>query len=179
MLFRSPVFMYLDEGRDHEMFYQQSALAAQYFNEAKIMIENNRNGMIEWFKANGYTHLMKRTPQKQKTIYQGRIANSYGYYRGEEEKEADVIRVNAFVNNKCASLFFRPLIKGLMTYQPDVNKKKNDETDAFSACLFHLTVTTPNAGRNNTASVFSLPRVSQPSKDNHIASSRDLRQYIG
>lgn len=167
-----PIAMFVDEGRDHVQFYEQSALCATYFNEAKILIENNRNGMIEWFKNNGYSHLLKRSPNKPTQVYMGRTQNSYGYYRGEEEKEADIIRVDAYVNTKCSTIFFRPLLKALMSYRPDSKQAKNDETDAFSACLFNVSVSGGTRSMG-TGSVLDLPKVT--SKGDKVSyGSRDL-----
>ena len=48
-------------------YYEQAAMALVYYGNTKVLIENNRYGMIKFFEDNGYSNLLKPEPiQKQR-----------------------------------------------------------------------------------------------------------------
>lgn len=174
-----PIGIYVDDGRNPTLFYEQSALAAEYFNQSKILIENNRNNMIEWFKANNYIHLMKRKPRKTNSINPTTVAaNEYGFYRDEEQKESDVLRLGNYVDNHASNIFFRLLLTSIMDYRPENKRKKNDLTDAFTAALYHLSISNPTGYAGESIDVWDMPRFTEKSNQNAIVSSRSLRGQV-
>ena len=57
------VFSYTDRPEKVNDYYDQALMALIYYSETKVLIENNRNGMIQYFQNNGYIHLLKPEPQ--------------------------------------------------------------------------------------------------------------------
>lgn len=62
------VFSYTDRPEKVNDYYEQSIMALIYYRECKVLIENNRNGMIQYFQNNGYIHLLKPEPQPKNQL---------------------------------------------------------------------------------------------------------------
>lgn len=56
------VFSYTDRPERVNDYYEQSIMALLYFNSPKILIENNRFGMIKHYEDTGYLYLLKPEP---------------------------------------------------------------------------------------------------------------------
>lgn len=57
------VFEYTDRPEDPRDAYEQCMMALIYYNNTKVLIENNRYGMITYFEENGLKYLLATTPQ--------------------------------------------------------------------------------------------------------------------
>jgi hypothetical protein len=57
------VLEYLDRPGDVTEFYEQALMASLYYNKAKLLIERNRYGMINFFEKSEYKYLLARTPK--------------------------------------------------------------------------------------------------------------------
>jgi len=57
------VFEYTDRPSDVTEYYEQAMMASIYYNKAKILIERNRYGMINFFEKSEYKYLLARTPK--------------------------------------------------------------------------------------------------------------------
>lgn len=62
------VFSYTDRPEKVNDYYEQSIMALVYYNETKVLIENNRNGMIQYYQNYGYIHLLKPEPQPKNVM---------------------------------------------------------------------------------------------------------------
>lgn len=80
------VFEYLDRPADVTDYYEQAMMAAIYFNNAKILIEKNRYGMIKHWENSEYKHLMARTP-KNVTRMKAQREMAYGITMTEPNKK--------------------------------------------------------------------------------------------
>lgn len=80
------VFEYLDRPSDVTDYYEQALMASIYYNEAKILIEKNRYGMIQHWKNSDYSYLIARTPTNV-TRVRGQKEMSYGVTMTNPNKE--------------------------------------------------------------------------------------------
>jgi hypothetical protein len=80
------VFEYLDRPSDVTEFYEQALMASLYYNKAKILIERNRYGMINFFEKSEYKFLMARTPKGVIRV-QGGKTMTYGIQMTPANKE--------------------------------------------------------------------------------------------
>lgn len=71
------VFEYTDRPNDLTDYYEQAMMACIYYNKAKILIENNRYGMINFFEKSTYKFLMARTPKNLTRVVGGK-SMTYG-----------------------------------------------------------------------------------------------------
>lgn len=71
------VFEYTDRPNDLTDYYEQALMACIYYNKAKILIENNRYGMINYFEKSAYKFLMARTPKNLTRVVGGK-SMTYG-----------------------------------------------------------------------------------------------------
>lgn len=63
------VFSYTDRPDRVNDYYDQSVMALLFYGNVKVLIENNRWGMIKYYQDNGYGHLLKEEPiPKQKMV---------------------------------------------------------------------------------------------------------------
>lgn len=71
------VLEYVDRPEKLDAFFEQSAMALQWYNNTKVLIEDNRARMVNYFKAN-YPHLLPLVPKSLTTAYRGAVemANS-------------------------------------------------------------------------------------------------------
>lgn len=67
-------------------FYEQSLYALIYYNNTKVLIENNRYRMIGWFEERGYKWLLQTTPQGVWKYYSKRMSNSLGIRMTDDVK---------------------------------------------------------------------------------------------
>lgn len=56
------VFSYTDRPERVNDYYEQSIMALIYYNQTKVLIENNRFGMIKYYEDTGYLYLLKPEP---------------------------------------------------------------------------------------------------------------------
>lgn len=80
------VFEYLDRPSDVTEFYEQAMMASLYYNKAKILIERNRYGMINFFEKSEYKFLLARTPKGVIRVHSGKTM-TYGLMMTPANKE--------------------------------------------------------------------------------------------
>lgn len=66
------VFEYTDRPPDVTEYYEQAMMALIYYNKAKVLIERNRYGMINFFEKSSYKFLLARTPKSVFKVVGGR-----------------------------------------------------------------------------------------------------------
>jgi hypothetical protein len=66
------VFEYTDRPADVTEYYEQAMMALIYYNKAKVLIERNRYGMINFFEKSAYKYLIARTPKSVIKVVGGR-----------------------------------------------------------------------------------------------------------
>jgi hypothetical protein len=62
------VFSYTDRPEKVNDYYEQSLMALIYYGHTKILIENNRNGMIKYYESAGQLGLLKLEPTPKNTL---------------------------------------------------------------------------------------------------------------
>lgn len=80
------VFEYLDRPSDVTEFYEQAMMASIYYNKAKVLIERNRYGMINFFEKSEYKFLLARSPKGLIRVRSGRT-ETYGVQMTPANKE--------------------------------------------------------------------------------------------
>ena len=82
----------VDRTEKVEDYYEQSMMAAIYYNGHKPLIENNRVGLIKWFDFQGKIGMLKKEPLPKNTIkrtYTPKIGARKGSYDIEFIESAD------------------------------------------------------------------------------------------
>jgi len=80
------VFEYIDRPSDVTEFYEQAMMASLFYNKAKILIERNRYGMINFFEKSEYKYLLARSPKGVIRVSSGKQM-TYGVQMTPANKE--------------------------------------------------------------------------------------------
>lgn len=80
------VFEYTDRPADVTEYYEQAMLALLYYNKAKVLIERNRYGMINFFEKSTNKYLIARTPKSVIKVVGGREM-TYGFQTTPASKQ--------------------------------------------------------------------------------------------
>jgi len=125
------VCSYTDRPALVDDYYEQAALALIYYNETKCLIEDNRYGMIKWFKSNGLTHLLKPTPIDHKNIKQKYIPR-YGIRKTEQSGKEMERCINEYTDQYIEGIYDIELLKEFKKY----GTENTDRVIAFGwACV--------------------------------------------
>lgn len=125
------VCSYTDRPNLVDDYYEQAALALIYYNETKCLIEDNRYGMIKWFKSNGLTHLLKPTPIDHKNVKQKYIPR-YGIRKTEQSGKEMERCINEYTDQYIEGIYDIELLKEFKKY----GTENTDRVIAFGwACV--------------------------------------------
>jgi hypothetical protein len=80
------VFEYVDRPSDVTEYYEQAMMASIFYNQAKILIERNRYGMINFFEKSEFKYLLARTPKGVIRVTGGKTM-TYGIMMTPANKE--------------------------------------------------------------------------------------------
>ncbi len=92
------VFEYTDRPNDLTTYYEQAMMALIYYNNAKVLIENNRWGMIGYFEKSSHKFLMARTPANVTRVIGGR-SMTYGVRTTEASKKYMVELIRKYIED--------------------------------------------------------------------------------
>jgi len=138
-LMQMPVAVIKEGGTDPESFYLQCLLACIYF-DCKVLVERNRIGMITFFDNHGYTKYLKAKPFKVNSLKQSTSSfYDLGVHMDADTKNHMLDLMINFVNENIGSIYFVMLLTLMKSYDPDNQRKKHDEVDAFGIMLLHAT----------------------------------------
>jgi len=81
-------------------YYQQSIMLLQYYNDCKVLIENNSPRIISYFDDNGFKNLMHYTPQGVVKLTGGR-SNSIGITMNSTRKNYLADLCEEYIDESC------------------------------------------------------------------------------
>lgn len=94
------VFEYIDRPTDPRDFYDQALLALMYYNNARVLIENNRYGMISYFEDKGFKYLLAGEPQGIKK-YVPTVTQKPGYYKTKYTTAYGEELIEEYIEDHC------------------------------------------------------------------------------
>jgi len=127
------VFEYLDRPADVTEFYEQALMAALYFNKAKILIERNRYGMINFFEKSEYKYLLARTPRGVMRVIQGK-SMTYGVQMTPANKEYMKLLMAKYIEDYYEFIPSYELLDEFLYF----GARNTDRAMAFGIALMHL-----------------------------------------
>ena len=121
-------------------FYEQAIMALVYYNETKTLIENNRNGMIQYFQNNGYIHLLKPEPQP-KNVFNVQQSKRLGIRKTVQSTKEMERCINHYTDDYAHLIPEVELLAEFMVY----GQENTDRAIAFGWTLVSLEDETVNA----------------------------------
>lgn len=127
------VFEYVDRPADVTEYYEQALMAAIYYNNAKLMIERNRYGMINFFEKSSFKHLLARTPVGVIRVRSGRT-NTYGIMMTPANKEYGKQLIAKYIEDHYEFIPSRELLEEFIYF----GARNTDRAMSFMMCLMYL-----------------------------------------
>lgn len=127
------VFSYTDRPDKVNDYYEQAIMALVYYNNTMVLIENNRNGMIQYFQNNGYIHLLKPEPQ-QKNVLNTQSNMKIGIRKTTNSGKEMERCINEYTNNYCDVIPEIELLQDFMVY----GSENTDRAIAFGWTLVSM-----------------------------------------
>jgi hypothetical protein len=127
------VFEYTDRPADPRDFYDQALLALMYYNNAKVLIENNRYGMIAYMEEKGFKYLLAGEPQGIKKFV-ATVTQKPGYYKTKYTTAYGEELVEEYIEDHCDIIPSIPLLEEAENY----GLQNCDRVDALFAVLMLL-----------------------------------------
>lgn len=124
------VFEYYDKPRSVRDFWDQALIALLYYGGAKVMIERNKPGMINYFDENGFKHLMATKPNGYTSVMATTTWN-IGYHRGPQSKRYGEELVTLYIDDYCEWVPSVNLLKECLVY----DQQNTDRVASFCAAL--------------------------------------------
>lgn len=131
-----PVLQYIDQPEDPNAFYEQCAMACIYY-DCKVLIERNRPGMLSYFTERDMHRYLKERPLKPNKVTVGTTIE-YGVHMDESTKNLMIGKIDEYVRLNSGSIMFPELLEAMLIYDPDNQRKKKDEVDAFGITMLHM-----------------------------------------
>ena len=114
-------------------YYDQAMLALIYYNNAKVLIERNKAGMITYFDERGYKYLLQTTPQGLSRLIPGNTYN-IGVYLTKGVKQYSEELIAEYIQDYCELVPSRALLEECQQY----GAKNTDRVSAFAMCMIFL-----------------------------------------
>ncbi len=127
------VFEYLDRPSDVTEFYEQALMASLYYNKAKILIERNRYGMINFFEKSEYKYLLARTPKGVIRVTGGKTM-TYGVSMTPANKEYMKGLIAKYIEHQYEFIPSTDLLEEFMYF----GARNTDRAMAFGIALLCL-----------------------------------------
>jgi hypothetical protein len=127
------VFSFTDRPEKVDSYYEQVAMALIYYNHTKILIENNRFGMIKWFELSGFVHLMKMEPVPKATMNR-KFTPRIGIRKNEATAKVMERCINEYTNDYCNLIPELDLLEEFFKY----GEENTDRVIAFGWTLVSL-----------------------------------------
>lgn len=129
---RHIVFEYTDRPKLAATYYEQALLALIYYNECKILIENNRYRMISSIQEWGWGKLLQPSPKNIGRIFQSG-PSTYGVRMNEYVKNYMIELIDEYINDNCDLIPSMELLKEFLAY----GSENTDRVMAFGLCLIY------------------------------------------
>lgn len=127
------VFEYTDRPADVTEYYEQAMMALIYYNKAKVLIERNRYGMINFFEKSTYKHLIARTPRSVTKVVGGREL-MYGLQMTPATKKYLKDLLSKYIEDYCEFIPSWELLDEFMYF----GARNTDRAMAFGVLLVYL-----------------------------------------
>ena len=127
------LFEYTDRPQRANDYYEQAAMALEYYNNTKILIENNRYRMIGYFEDFGHKHLLRTQPIGIKQLTPTR-QNIIGVRMSADMKEYLEGLVEEYVEDNCDLIPGVPLLEEFIEY----GSVNTDRVMAFGVTLIAI-----------------------------------------
>lgn len=114
-------------------YYEQAAMSLQYYNGAKVLIENNRFRIIDYFKENDYGGLLARSPNPVANVFKKRI-NTIGVRMTEPFKIYMEGIISDYTDDYCEYIPSIDLLQEMVDY----GHRNTDRVISFGLCLAYL-----------------------------------------
>jgi hypothetical protein len=129
------VFSYTCRPDRVEDFYDNSILALTYYNNCKVLIENNRYGMIQHFELGGFHTLLRHEPApRDKFVRTAHHTLKIGIRKGVSSTQEMERVINQYTDTYCDLI---PDLELLNEFQ-DYGLKNTDRVVAFGWTLVAL-----------------------------------------
>jgi hypothetical protein len=129
---RKIVFEYVDRPSVSTKYYEQVLLALIYYNECKVLIENNRFRMIGSFQEWGYSRLLQPSPRTIGKIFQSG-PSTYGLRMNEHVKRYMEDLITEYIDDCVDLIPSVELLKEFLNY----GSINTDRVMAFGIVLIY------------------------------------------
>lgn len=121
-------------------YYKQALWALMYFNNCKILIENNRYRMITEFEDFGAKHLLLGTPKLTSLVSKGR-STTLGIRMSDDVKDNALVPfIESYIDDNVEQIPSTDLLQEFF----DFGSRNTDRAMAFGICLIALKSTGGN-----------------------------------
>jgi hypothetical protein len=114
-------------------YYEQALLALIYYNNAKVLIERNKAGMITYFDERGFKYLLQTTPQGLSRLVPGTTFN-IGVYLTKGVKQYSEELISEYIEDYSELIPSKLLLEECQQY----GAKNTDRVSAFAMCMVFL-----------------------------------------
>jgi hypothetical protein len=114
-------------------FYDQALLACLYYNNAKVMVEKNKPGIITYFDESGYKHLLATKPNSYERLVLNNTWN-IGYIMDKKTTMYAEELVAEYIEDYCDIIPSKGLLEECINY----GITNTDRVSAFMATLLYL-----------------------------------------
>jgi hypothetical protein len=127
------VAYHTERTHDADLAAQNMILLSRYYNNAKIMVERNRGGMlIDKIKTQGYTHLLANQPRWLGAYAFDKRAR-YGWYKDGVSSQAAYAELITFITRHSDSIYVKRLVDELKKFIVE----NTDLADAWVSFLIY------------------------------------------
>lgn len=109
------VLEYVDRPRKLDEFFEQSVMALQWYNNTKVLVEDNRNRMKKYFEDNGYIDLLSNTPRPSKYKFGG-FEKTIGVKMNEDRKQTMMGLIADHIDNYIDTIDSERLLKEFQVF---------------------------------------------------------------
>lgn len=179
------VLEYADRPEKADSFFEQSAMALKWYNNTKVLIEDNRARMINYF-LNNYPKLLPLVPKSIGTA-RGGSEMKYSVKMTEERKQQMMGLIETYVDNYCQFIPSIDLLEEFKVFGDD--HRDDDRAIAFGWALVMLqadkkAVTTTDQIQYQTATKLEwqkghLVRVASSNQNKPIIGGRRKHPILG
>lgn len=127
------VFSYTCRPDTVDEYYEQALMALIYFNDTKLLVENNRYGMIKYFEWAGQIHRLKMEPVPKNSLNR-KYTPKIGIRMNEATRKEMERCINEYTNEYCHLIPELDLLEEFFKY----GEENTDRVIAFGWTLVSL-----------------------------------------
>lgn len=137
------VCKYRDRPSNLDEYFLTCSQLLTFYNEAKILIEDNRARMLTYFEKNMMFHLLKNQPTPINKMMKNPVLK-YGFKRTEPVYEHQKQLMVNYINDYVDTILDKELLQQLLDY----GNENCDDVDALMALLLYMEDEYVNLPRN-------------------------------